>query len=70
MIFLPLLVPLDGEGPNEPQATRFIGKDPHHASAPFDLKFLSENNCNAHKEIAIRPASPWRVEMSIPYDYG
>src|SRR5262249_29039174 len=37
VILLPPLVLLDGEGPNEPQATGLIGKDPHDASAPFDL---------------------------------
>jgi hypothetical protein len=37
VILLPPLVLLDGEGSNEPQAIRLIGKSPHHAGAPFDL---------------------------------
>src|SRR5262249_1762974 len=38
MIPLPPLALLDGEGPDEPQATRLIGKDPRHPCAASDLR--------------------------------
>jgi hypothetical protein len=37
VVLLPALVRLDGEGPDEPQATRLIGKDPRHPCAAPDL---------------------------------
>jgi hypothetical protein len=37
VILLPALVLLDGEGPNEPQATGLVGKDPRNPCAAPDL---------------------------------
>ncbi len=37
MLFEPVLMGLDGEGPDQAQAALRVGKDPHHLGAAFNF---------------------------------